>query len=66
MREQKLPAAEGISLAVGDSELQLPGLLQLVRKAFFRIWKGGAIQYIELSARHLYCPGGQLDLFDRE
>jgi nucleotidyltransferase/DNA polymerase involved in DNA repair len=66
MREQKQPAIEGISLAAGDAELQLQGLLQVVRKAFFQIWKGGSIQYIELSARQLYCPGGQLDLFDRE
>ena len=64
MREQKQPLIENILLAVDESELQLPGLLQRVRKAFFQTWKGEAIQYIELSARQLYCPGGQLDLFD--
>lgn len=63
MREQQKVTVEGGALDIAYDELSAREMASSVQQVFSRNWHGGALHFIELSARQLFDPSGQLDLF---
>jgi len=63
MREQRQAVMEADVFDSSSDELNNKFLVNSVKQACSRNWQGGAIHFIELGARQLYNPSGQLELF---
>jgi len=64
MREQQKIAIEVGAFDIVRDEFNPRDMVSSVQQVFRRNWQGGALHYVELSARQLFDPSGQLELFD--
>lgn len=64
IQDQRQAAIEVGSLDIRCDEMNTRNLVDLVKQAVDRNWRGGALHFVELAAQQLYDPSGQLELFD--
>ncbi|MFV1997686.1 MAG: hypothetical protein ACC641_06710 [Acidiferrobacterales bacterium] len=64
MREQKNVVIEAEVSGIEDDRLDSRELVSSIQRVFRRNWRGGALHFVELGARQLFNPSGQLELFD--